>query len=67
MARLLGACILEGSWDLVSNAINRVKNRITPLRGLIAPIITYLLSPMILQVILIDLDFPTEILLGLTR
>ena len=35
--------LLEGSWDLVSKVI-----RITPLRGLITPIIIYLLSPMIL-------------------
>ena len=31
-----------GSWDLVSKA----KIRITPLRGLVTPIITYLLSPL---------------------
>ena len=36
--------LLEGSWDLVSKVISRI----TPLRGLITLLITYLLSPMIL-------------------
>ena len=38
--------LLKGSWDLVSKVIIRT----TPLRGLITPVISYLLSPMILQV-----------------
>ena len=39
--------LLKGSWDLVSKVIIRT----TPLRGLITPVISYLLSPMILQVV----------------
>ena len=40
--------LLKGSWDLVSKVISRVIVRITPFRALITPIITYLLSSMIL-------------------
>ena len=43
-----GSSLLKGSWDLVSKVISRVIIRITPLRGLITPIISYLLRPMIL-------------------
>ena len=41
---------IKGSWDLVSKVISYkyVIIRITPLRGLKTPVITYLLSPMIL-------------------
>ena len=40
--------LLKGSWDLVSEVMSRVISQITPLRGLITPIMAYLLSPMTL-------------------
>ena len=40
--------VLEGSWDL--KVINWAVSRLTPIRGFIIPYISYLLSPLNLQV-----------------
>ena len=45
------ALLLGGAGDLVSKVISRVINEVTPFRVLITLLITYLLSPLPLQVV----------------
>ena len=47
MDKLEKGSVLKGPWDLVSKVISRfeILFRITPLRGLVTPIITLLTKP----------------------